>query len=442
MDGLDAGVMETPEVETPELDVEIESPELEAPEAETPEAPEQATTDEADNPYTTKFSRDYRAFLNTLKTTNPEAAKFVKQAKDDYARLYELKRIEGRGIDGIRERYATLDGLSHGELKGVEALTAIQDRVREAEEVDSYILNGDPKAFAGMGPEFDAGLAKLAPAYLDRLAKNPEAFQAAILPHVVGQLQQSPVLEQFNYLVDVLNGKYGRLDDATKLERTYDALRQMGEGFNGLGQKAQQAKLPAAADPKASEFEQERTKFEQERQTHHWQTKIEPLVDSQRQKLFNQFFDPYQKRLKLNDTGTKALATSFRQGIIDAARNDKDFQRQYKAFKSQKSPDPTTVSNYVNAWMGQRAKAIVDAQVSERYGNFLNAKPKAVPIQQRPGTANRGPVAPNVEVRSVKPPMEEIDHRNTPLEWTASSYPGGKMYRLYSGKVVQVRSTV
>jgi hypothetical protein len=441
MDGLDAGVMETPEVETPELDVEIESPELEAPEAETPEAPEQATTDEADNPYTTKFSRDYRAFLNNLKTTNPEAAKFVKQAKDDYARLYELKRIEGRGIDGIRERYATLDGLSHGELKGVEALTAIQDRVREAEEVDSYILNGDPKAFAGMGPEFDAGLAKLAPAYLDRLAKNPEAFQAAILPHVVGQLQQSPVLEQFNYLVDVLNGKYGRLDDATKLERTYDALRQMGEGFNGLGQKAQQAKLPPATTQPNGVDDREAKQDERER-NFHWTTKIEPLVVAQNNKLFNQYFEPYQKRLKLNDAGKNALASSFRQSIIDAARKDTAYQRQYKAFRSQKEPDPTTVSNYVNAWMGQRAKAIVDAQVSERYGNFLNAKPKAVPIQQRPGTANRGPVAPNVEVRSVKPPMEEIDHRNTPLEWTASSYPGGKMYRLYSGKVVQVRSAV
>lgn len=441
MDGMDAGVMDTPDVESPEVEqpeLEVEAPEVEG--AQTAEV-EQPESDKS-NPYTTQFSRDYRKFLNEQKTNNPEAAKFLQQAKNDYGRLFALQQLEPKGIDGIREKYALLDSLQHGEAKGADALTALQETVREWDEFDQGVLSGDPKVFEGISPEFDKGLAKLAPAYLDRVAQSdPQAFQAAVLPHVVGMLQQTPVLEQFNYLVDVLNGKYGQLDEKTKLARTYDALAQMSEGFNALAQKATAVKASPQADPQKSQFETERTQFEQERQNHHWNSKIEPLVDKQRQTLFDTHFRPYQTRLKLNDKGTAGVANAFRQGIIEAARNDQAYQRQYRAFKSQKSPDPQAVSNYVNNWMAQRAKNVLDGIVNERYGNFLAGKPRPATPAARPA-ANRGPVEPNVEIRSVKPPMNEIDHRNTPLAWTASTYPGGPKYKLYNGKVVQIRKTV
>lgn len=443
MDGLDAGVIDTPELDIPEVEVdELETPETDE---ESSGTEGQEVPESAENPtgeFTTKFGREYRAWLNGLKQTNPEAAKFVKQARDSYGREFALKQLEPRGIDGIREKYALLDTLTHGEAKGSEAITAMQQSLQEWDDFDQAILSGDPKAFEGITPEFDAGMAKLAPQYLDRVAKSdPAAFESAILPHVVSTLQNSPALQHFNNLIDVLNTNDDpRLDAQTKFNYAIKALGKMAEAFNQMGQKAGEVRT-APVDQKRTEFETERTAFEQEKQKLHWDTKIEPKVQAHEKSTFDKLFDPYQKRLKLGDAQKQGAFKAFHQGIISAAQGDKDFQRQYQLYKSQKSPDPAAVANFINVALSKYGKAAMDELVKDRYEPFLNG-PRKVQAAGKPGTRPAGPVEPNVEVRTVKPPMHEIDHQNTPLDWTAMSYPGGRKYKLLSGKVVQVRSVV
>ena len=83
----------------------------------------------------------------------------------------------------------------------------------------------------------------------------------------------------------------------------------------------------------------------------------------------------------------------------------------------------------------KKAPTIMERIINDNYGSFLKGKP------QKPVTAvanngkPAGPVEPNVEIRTVKPPMSEIDHQRTPIEWLAQ-----KKYRLYSGKIIQVRA--
>lgn len=441
MDGLDAGVMDTPELDTPDEQPEEELGNAEGglePEPDTEQPEDEAASGE----FTTKFGREYRAWLNGLKQTNPEAAKFVKQARDSYGREFALKQLEPRGIDGIREKYALLDTLNHGEAKGSEAITAMQQSLQEWDDFDQAILSGDPKAFEGITPEFDAGMAKLAPQYLDRVAKSdPAAFESAILPHVANMLGNNDALKQFNYLVDIFDGKYGQLDGQTLYARTIECLSKMGKSFNELGQKAVEARTPASIDPKISQVDQRSAALDQREQKMHWDTKIEPKVQAHEKSTFDKLFDPYQKRLKLGDAQKAGAFKAFHQGIITAAQGDQDFQRQYKLYKSQKSPDAAAVANFINVALSKYGKTAMDELVKDRYEPFLNGTRKA---QQngKPGTRPQGPVEPHVEVRSVKPPMHEIDHQNTPLDWTAMSYPGGRKYRLLSGKVVQVRSTV
>src|SRR6266702_6230099 len=86
----------------------------------------------ADDPYSPKSSREFSQALKAWRDASPENAKFARIAKDDHARLYQLHQMEPRGIDGIREKYAMLDSVMHGELKGAEAIGAIQDQLREA----------------------------------------------------------------------------------------------------------------------------------------------------------------------------------------------------------------------------------------------------------------------------------------------------------------------
>jgi hypothetical protein len=247
-------------------------------------------------------------------------------------------------------------------------------------------------------------------------------------------LQQSPALQHFNSLIDVLNTTDDpRLDQNTKYQYALRALGKMSEAFNQLGQKAGEVKA-APVNAQRSEIEQQRTQLEQERQKMHWDTQIEPKVQQHEKTLFDKLFDPYQKRLKLGEPQKAAAFQSFHQSIISAAQKDPDFQRQYKLYKSQKSPDPVAVTNYVNHALSKYAKTAMDGLVKERWEPFLTGRPRAAQAVAKPGAKPTGPVAPNVEIRTVKPPMHEIDHRRShPLEMAQG------IYTLYSGKKIQVK---
>ena len=91
------------------------------------------------------------------------------------------------------------------------------------------------------------------------------------------------------------------------------------------------------------------------------------------------------------------------------------------------------------AAINRHSKPVMEALIKARYSPFLAAKAAPKTAVAAPG-AVKGPVSPNVEVRTVMPSRDEIDFQHTPLEWMASTRPGGKQYRLYSGKVIQVRS--
>jgi len=77
----------------------------------------------------------------------------------------------------------------------------------------------------------------------------------------------------------------------------------------------------------------------------------------------------------------------------------------------------------------------MDQIINENYGSFLKGKPQTPLTSVTNKGKQAGPVEPNVEIRTVKPPMSEIDHQRTPIEWLAQ-----KKYRLYSGKIIQVRA--
>jgi hypothetical protein len=413
------------------LDVDAEPIETEG--TESTEQTEQQST-ESDSPYTTKFSREMRAALKAWEAANPDQARYAKQARDNHARLFALTQLEPKGIDGVREKYALLDSLAIGDSKGIEAVTAMQEQLAGVEEVDSLLAAGDPRAFEALGEDFNQGLAKLAPAYLDRVRQtDPAAYEAAILPHFVSQLANSDLVKEYNALVDVLNAQDDpRLDDATKMKFAISQLSKMGQWMNGLAGKV--GEIKPTANTQQSEFEQQRTEFEREKQQMHWDTRIKPLAVQHENQTFNALFEPYQKRLRLDEGAKADLLQAFKAGLNRVGSADKEYLRQMKIYQGQRNPDPVAVANYVKNAINKHSKAVIESLVKARYSPFLNGKPKTAPVTAN-GTKPAAPVAPNVEIRTVKPPMDEIDHRNTPVEWLAM-----KKYRLYSGKIVQVRS--
>ena len=93
---------------------------------------------ESDDPYSSKASRAYSEWLKNqreLHKDDPMAAKFLRQSKDNHARLYGLMQREPRGVQGVQETYAALDSIIYdhaerGQLKGLEAANAIQSELR------------------------------------------------------------------------------------------------------------------------------------------------------------------------------------------------------------------------------------------------------------------------------------------------------------------------
>lgn len=429
----ETGTEEPIEVETSDSVDGTESEPTEVEESVDEGAGEGAKNDDA---YTTQFSREMRAALKAWEQENPEQAKFAKQARDNHARLFALNQIEPKGIDGVREKYALLDGLAYGEAKGPEALTAIQEELAGVEEVDNLLAAGDPKAFEALGDDFNQGLAKLAPAYLERVLKtDPVAFESALLPHFVSTLANSDMVRDFNALVDVLNAKDDpRFDDATKLNFTLQSVQKIANWLNGMQEKAGSISSAPKIDDQRTQFEQERTEFEQQKQNLYWDQNIKPTAARHENETFDRLFAPYQKRLKLDETAKNDLIQAYKAGLGREGGADNDYMRQMRIYRGQKNPDPTAVTNFVNNSINKHAKTVMEGLIKARYGAFLAGKTKTSSTVVKPGTKSSGPVASGVEIRTVKPPMNEIDHENTPEVWLAM-----KKYRLYNGKVIQVR---
>jgi len=153
-------------IEAPEIQETPETPEVETPDVEAPESGG-AQGAEDNNPYGTKFSREYSAALKAWRDANPETAKFAKQSLDNHARLYQVYQREPRGVSGVLETYAALDTVTHGEAKGLDAVYALQDEIRNVSELDERIAKGDPTVFEHFDDEMKQGVVKMAPAILD-----------------------------------------------------------------------------------------------------------------------------------------------------------------------------------------------------------------------------------------------------------------------------------
>lgn len=405
--------------------------------AEEVEGAEPTEKPETDSPYSTKFSREMRAAVKAWEAANPEAAKYGRVIRDNHARMFALQQLEPKGIDGVREKYALLDGLTHGDMKGIEAVTAMREQVSSIEETDSKIAAGDVTALEAFGDDFNKGFAKLAPAILDRVLKtDPDAHEAIMVPLHVRFLAESPLVKEFNALIDVLNAQNDpRFDDKTKAQFTRTQLAKMGEWLNSISQKAGTVKTAVTPDGSTNTVASEQAKLETERRELHWERSIYPDAGKAVRSKFDELLAPYQKRLRLTPKQIDSAFADFKSRNTKLCEADKDYDRQIKSYRSQKAPEPKQVLNSVRAQLIKTAKSAFDEVKDERWGAFLNAKPTV-----KNGTNGNGgkplPLAgPGVEIRSVKPPMSEIDHIHTPPEWLAQ-----KKYRLYGGKIIQVRT--
>ncbi len=432
----DAGVEEGIELESSQ---EIGEPQ---------EGEQQEQHAESDDPYSSKASREYSQWLKALreeKANDPASAKFARLSKDNHARLYQLQQMEPRGIDGVRETYALLDSVVHGELKGREAVGALQDELRGVQEVDERLFSGDASALKEMGEEFvQQALPKLAGPILEMVRdSNPDAYAAAVLPHFVEALKNSELVSSFNGLVDVLNeAPPSWLTADQKVQWTQDRLQRvmglagkMGNWFNA--QQAKAGELPkqtALPSTKAGTQPSELDTLRKEQETQHWSTNIDPKLNQHADTKFDEQFRPYAKRLHLDKAATFDLKAAFVQGIIKKATANPAYVSQIQRYHQQKRPDAGTVVNFAKVEFDKHAKTVMDALVNQRYKPFLTGGQKQAATNGNGNGAKNGPPpAVGVQVTTVKP---------TNIDWkrTTPDMIHAKTYRTLDGKLYQVRN--
>lgn len=370
-----------------------------------------------------KGSKEFREALKAWEAT-PEGAKFAKQARADHFRANEIATLEPGGVTAMREKYALLESVG-----GAEAITQMQERIAETDAVDQALAAGDPKALESLGPDFDPGLAKLTPTILERVMNSdPEAYAAAILPHLMAGLYGSPMVGDLNRMIDVLQAPH--LDEKGKLEAVTKLLGRIGQWFAANDEKA--GKLKAApVDKERGEFEQQRTEFEREQQEAHWNNRIAPQVASYERTKMEELYKPFEARLKLDAAAKADLFDTFKAKMKAAGQADKAYMKQMEIYRKQKNPDPAIVANFVKSAINRHAKNVVEGAIKARYGRFLGAPRKqGTPAVTGARTSGVKGAAPTIV--SVRPSPDEIDYRKT-----SEKDQWNKTYTLKNGNVVK-----
>lgn len=427
--------------------VEIESSEVVSSDDSSGEHQESQQTED---PYAPKGSREYSQWLKAQqeRLTDPNDKKYLRLSKDNHARLYQLQQLEPRGIDGIRERYAAVDSVVHGELKGVEAINALQDELRGVQDIDGRLLAGDATALKDLGEDFTTkALPQLAGPILDMVRENnPEAYSKAVLPHFVAALAQSDLVKDFNGMIDVLNQQPpAYLTAEQKTAWAADQLRNitglagnMGKWLNAQAAKA--GELPKSGTPTAKPGQEEMTPEQKELDerrkgdvTAHWRDNIGSATNNHADKRFDELMRPFDKRLRLGKEARADLKQALVQGVTAKAKANKAYVDQMGRYHAQGKPDPATVSNYFKVEFDKHAEHTLKGLVTQRYGSFLSGKPSTAAAAKPANGSRPGPVSPGVKIVNTKP--NNIDFKATPLDWLHQ-----KKYKTTDGEVVQWRA--
>ena len=383
--------------------------------------------------------KEYSNWLKGLKEDG-DAGKYYKRLKGDHERLQELRRIDPKGLDGVRSRYDALNGIAHGDKTGVEAVQSIQEALAESQTVLDAIAQGD---ITTLPEDQQDGVLRMAPSIIDHLAdSNPDAYAALLAPHFWSAIESSPLAQYYSGMVDVLNEKPPEWLTKEQIPqwtlehvgRITDMARGMGQWFTDLKAKAgnggEKTKQPAGTGAEKTATAHPNPEF--------WQKSVYPQTNAHAEETFNKELRPWVEKLsksgiRLSDAKKQALAQEMVNGVTALAAKNASYTTQMKRFSSQRSPDAAAVVSTFRSEFNKHAKSVIEALVRRDYGQILEKGTKTV---TRPMTAvtPAAQAQAGVKVVSVKPERSKIDFQRTPTDWIYQD-----KWRMKDGSIVQYR---
>ena len=392
--------------------------------------------------------REYSAWLKTLKEDG-DSGKHYRRIKDDYSRLQTLSRIDPKGIDGVRARYAALDGVAYGDKKGIDAVSTMQSALAESQTALDAIAQGD---FTALSEDQRAGIMRSAPQLLDMLAEtDADGYVKAVLPHFVDALKGSQLYSAFGQLLDTLSQEPPKwMKPEQKADWTNDRLQAvlahattMGQWFNAQEERAKQLGGDGKAKPGMEGEPQPKAQAQGETANpQFWKDNVYPETNAHADKAFNDELRPWADKLakagfRLSDAKKQALAGEMVQGVIAEANKNQDYKTQMARYNRQRTPDKSSIVSLFRSEFNKHAPNVMKALIERDYGQILDKR--TAPKTNGNGNGNgakAAPVAPQkgVKIVSVKPSRADIDFPRTPPDWIWQN-----KWRMKDGTVQQYR---
>jgi hypothetical protein len=316
--------------------------------------------------------KEKAAFLADAKALNDKVGK-----NEAYEKIYPTVR-EAREVKTLVDSFGGKDGL-----------VKVQETLSTVEAVDKALERGDPSITKLLWDDAPDGMVKLAPIIFSELeARNPAAYESAVMPHVVKSLEGG----NFGGALAELRQSLQKGDGPAILE----TIKKMENWFNW---RKQQAEHVPQVDPKVKELEAKLT----ETQTAEQQRAVDSAYNEVVQHagpIIDRYLKPIVAKLGLSKEQYNALRRDT-WSHLETTRNADATYKTVSSTKLRQGMDATTA--YIKAETENRAQDAARARANFWYGHQL----KNGAVTKPNPTAN--PVAPGV-TRGKEPSPSEIDY--------------------------------
>jgi len=386
-DEMAVAVQDAPEVQDAAA---IESPDLAAEESTEPaekQTPEDKTDLRRQPDALKKFLAEQRRQAEAIQ--DPAQRKFALEnlkrifdgtAKNSaYESVYPTVR-EAREVKALIESYGGRDGL-----------TNIRASLEQQEQIDQQLAAGDPRVLDTLFQQAGDGVVKLAPALLDRLAKDkPEAYAKAVAPHAIRHLDSSGFPQAFDAMVEAFMG--GKTQEGQQLA----------------------AKLAQWVQTQRQNQQQQKTDPEVERLRNELAERDRKSAESQVNSIYDAVND-HGSNLAIKEAGRLGAAVKLSQEQIQdlaadiwdkyqTTRNADGTYKQVVGLKYKQNPE--SARDYMNQHATENLARVAEQRFKLRYGHLVKA-----------GVAKPNPTAqpgvPTGPVKGQQPTAAEIDYGPT-----------------------------
>jgi hypothetical protein len=367
---------------------------------ETPlDTPAEPTEEEQEPTDGRKVPDDVRKALKALRDSSPENAKAARALNDVYGREQAYKQV----FASVKDAQAAQSTIQTIESFG--GLEAVQTTVAEIEEIDQLLQAGDFKAIDKLVEVSGEGFSKIAPEMLNRLqSSNPDAYAAAIRPHLVDAIGKSGLSDAFGAVIqalDLANTPGATAEFKGKFEgQAKEGLSKIYQYLQNLGKQA-----PVTAPVQDTGKFTEREQALASREAAAFNTEVASLANGKMNTSLSKAVAPYVG--KFTPDQRKDFTQSVYDEIGKLVKADKVYQGQKDSLFKSKTKDAGKIATLMgakfDAVVGQAAKNVY----SRRYGTTAPAAAKSA-TQGQPATA----------VAAGKPTLvNELPNRND-VDWS------------------------